>query len=79
MMEISKLGNQALRTVLVHGGRSVLRSAVNKDDPLSVWVNEIRERRGFNKTAVAVVMANPIENLRRTSLLNACEEDEQIA
>jgi acetylglutamate kinase len=68
MMEISKLGNQALRTVLVHGGRSVLRSAVNKDDPLSVWVNEIR-----------VVMANPIENLRRTSLLNACEEDEQIA
>jgi hypothetical protein len=48
MMEISKLGNQALRTVLVHGGRSVLRSAVNKDDPLSVWVNEIRERRSFN-------------------------------
>jgi transposase len=58
MLGISKRGNQALRTVLVHGGRSVVRSAVNKEDPLSVWVNQIRERRGFNKAAVAVANKN---------------------
>jgi transposase len=58
MMGISKRGNQALRTVLVHGGRSVVRTAVHKEDPLSTWVNQIRERRGFNKAAVAVANNN---------------------
>jgi hypothetical protein len=62
MMEISKLGNQALRTVLVHGGRSVLRSAVNKDDPLSVWVNEIRERRSFNKSSWRTLSRTCVEH-----------------
>lgn len=58
MLRISKRGNQALRTVLVHGGRSVVRAAANKDDPRSTWVNQIRERRGFNKAAVAVANKN---------------------
>ena len=58
LLWISKRGNQALRTLLVHGARSVVRTAVNKDDPRSAWVNQVRERRGFNRATVAVANKN---------------------
>jgi transposase len=54
LMGISKRGDQALRTLLVHGARSVVRTAPNKTDPKSTWVNQLRERRGFNRATVAV-------------------------
>jgi transposase len=50
--------NQHLRTLLVHGGRSVVRTAQRKSDPASEWVNELRERRGYNRAAVAVANKN---------------------
>jgi transposase len=58
LMGISKRGNQALRTVLVHGARSVVRTAPKKTDPKSVWVNQLRERRGFSRATVAVANKN---------------------
>jgi len=58
MMGISKRGSQHLRTVLVHGGRAVVRTATNKTDPLNQWVNQLRERRGYNRAAVAVANKN---------------------
>jgi transposase len=58
MMGISKRGSQHLRTLLVHGGRAVVRTATNKTDPLNQWVNQLRERRGYNRTAVAVANKN---------------------
>lgn len=58
MMGISKRGNQHLRTLLVHGARAVVRTAVNKGDALNAWVNELRERRGFNRATVAVANKN---------------------
>jgi transposase len=58
LMGISKRGSQPLRTLLVHGARSVVRTAVCKDDPLSAWVNGVRARRGFNKATVAVANKN---------------------
>ena len=58
LLGISKRGNQALRTLLVHGARSVVRTAVNKGDPRSAWVNQVRERRGFNRATVAVANKN---------------------
>lgn len=58
LMGISKRGSQPLRTLLVHGARSVVRTAVRKDDPLSAWVNGVRSRRGFNKATVAVANKN---------------------
>ena len=57
-MGISKRGSQHLRTLLVHGGRAVVRTARNKSDPLDQWVNQLHERRGYNRAAVAVANKN---------------------
>jgi len=56
LLGISKRGNKYLRKQLVHGARSVVLQAANKEDPLSRWINRIREERGWNKAVVA--MAN---------------------
>jgi|SRR5277367_5183298 len=48
MMGITKRGSQHLRTLLVHGARAVVRTAVRKTDSRSMWVNELRQRRGYN-------------------------------
>jgi len=58
LMGISKRGDQHLRTLLVHGARAVVRVAVNRTDPMSRWINELRERRGVNRTIVAVANKN---------------------
>jgi transposase len=58
LLGISKRGSQHLRTLLVHGGRSVVRTALRKSDPASEWVNELGERRGYNRAAVAVANKN---------------------
>jgi hypothetical protein len=48
-MGISKRGNQHLRSLLVHGARAVVRTAPRKTDLNNQWVNQLRERRGFNR------------------------------
>ncbi len=58
MMGISKRGSQHLRTLLVHGARAVVRTAVRKTDARSMWVNEVRLRRGYNRATVAVANKN---------------------
>ena len=54
LMGISKRGSQHLRALLVHGARAVVRTAPGKRDPANQWINQLRERRGFNRTTVAV-------------------------
>lgn len=51
---ISKRGDAYLRTLLIHGGRAVLRWASRKKQRLSVWGLEVKQRRGHNKAAVAL-------------------------
>jgi len=58
LMGISKRGNQHLRSLLVHGARAVVRTAFNKSDPHNQWVNQLRERRGYNRATVAVANKN---------------------
>jgi transposase len=58
LMSITKRGSQHLRTLLVHGARAVVRTAVRKTDTRSVWVNELRLRRGYNRATVAVANKN---------------------
>ena len=58
MMGISKRGSQHLRSLLVHGARAVVRTAPSKTDPNNTWVNQLRERRGFNRATVAVANKN---------------------
>lgn len=40
--------------MLIHGATAVLFRGSEKTDSLSVWVNRIREKRGFNRTVVAL-------------------------
>lgn len=54
LLGISKRGDRYLRSLLVHGARSVVRLAANKDDRLSRWINKIKAGRGFNKACVAL-------------------------
>lgn len=53
LLGISKRGEPYLRSLLVHGGRSALYAARNKDDRLSLWVKGIAARRHPNVAAVA--------------------------
>jgi transposase len=55
---ISKRGDKHLRTMLIHGARAVVRIAPTKTDYRHQWVQEVRERRGVNRTIVAVANKN---------------------
>jgi transposase len=55
---ISKRGNGYIRTLLIHGARTVLKNCTNKTDKLSLWLKALIERRGFNKAAVALANKN---------------------
>jgi transposase len=54
LLGISKRGDRYLRSLLVHGARSVASRAVGKEDRLSVWVTKLIAERGFNKAVVAL-------------------------
>jgi transposase len=54
LLGISKRGDRYLRSLLIHGARSVVIQATKKDDRLSRWINKIKATRGFNKAVVAL-------------------------
>lgn len=54
MGKITKRGDRYLRKQLIHGARTVVCHAKKKTDQLNVWINQLRERKSFNKTTVAV-------------------------
>lgn len=58
LMGISKRGDSYLRTLLIHGGRTVVRVAHKYTDRKSRWVSELDQRRGKNISAVAVANKN---------------------
>ena len=58
LLGISKRGSQHLRSLLVHGARTVVRTTARKTDPFNAWVNKLHERRGFNRATVAVANKN---------------------
>lgn len=56
LLAISKRGDAYLRTLLIHGARSVIKTASGKDDRLSQWIQALCTRR--NKNIAAVALAN---------------------
>lgn len=58
LLGISKRGNRYIRTLLIHGARAVLRTCQNKNDKLSLWLQDLMQRRGFNVAAVALANKN---------------------
>lgn len=55
---ITKRGNGYLRYLLVHGARSVVRTAGPKTDPRSRWLRTLKARAGHNRTTVALANKN---------------------
>ena len=51
---ISKNGDRYLRTLLIHGARTIVSRYKNMDDPLKQFAMKIKERRGKHKAYVAV-------------------------
>jgi transposase len=54
LLGISKRGNVYLRTLFIHGARSVLQRTEGKTDRFSLWAQALLARRGHNKACVAV-------------------------
>ena len=58
LLGISKRGDRYLRKLLIHGARATLRWVGTKVDSRSRWIRGLLERRGWNRTAVAVANKN---------------------
>lgn len=54
VLSITKNGDCELRTMLIHGARSVVRWAHKRDDAMGRWIMQLKARRGTNKTVVAL-------------------------
>ncbi len=57
LLGISKRGDTYLRTLLIHGARSVIHHASNKADPES-WLGKLKNRRNNNIAAVGLANKN---------------------
>ena len=58
LLGISKRGDSYRRKLLIHGARATLRWTKTKADRRSQWIRGLLERRGWNRTAVAVAHKN---------------------
>ena len=58
LLGISKRGDTYLRTLLIHGGRTVVRVAEKYQDKRNKWISQLDQRRGKNISAVAVANKN---------------------
>lgn len=54
LLNISKRGDRELRTLLIHGARTVLRWSDRRTDSMTRWARSVKERRGHNKAVVAL-------------------------
>ena len=71
LLGISKRGDTYLRTLMVHGARSALRTANSKDDGLSQWVVRLAERSHANVAAIA--LANKTARMAWAMLRNGTD------
>ena len=51
-------GDRYLRTLMIHGARAALTRAGSKQDPRSLWLGKLRNRRHANVAAVALANKN---------------------
>jgi transposase len=58
LLGISKRGDSYLRTLLVHGARSVVRYAEGKTNPAADWLKSLLARRNTNVAVVALANKN---------------------
>jgi transposase len=71
ILGISKRGDSYLRSLLIHGARSVIYASRNKEDRLSLWVTSLAERRHTNIAAAA--LANKTARIAWAMLRNGTD------
>ena len=77
LLGISKRGDVYLRTLLIHGARSVITHAKHKDDGLSRWVKDLGARRHTN--VVAVALANKTVRMAWAMMTKEVDYDPTLA
>lgn len=55
---ITKRGEIYLRTLLIQGAKSAVMTAHQRDDPISKWAYQLREKSGWQKAVVALANKN---------------------
>lgn len=58
LLGISKRGDRYLRTLLIHGARSVVYRCDKKQDARNRWLSDLKQRRGANRACVALANKN---------------------
>lgn len=56
--KITKRGDTYLRTLLIQGAKSVVLGAHKRDDPISRWARQLKEKSGWQKAVVALANKN---------------------
>jgi len=77
LLGISKRGDTYLRTLLIHGARSVVSTAKGKEDRLSQWVRRIAQDRHPNVAAVA--LANKTARIAWAMMKNGADYQPNLA
>lgn len=55
---ITKRGDMYLRMLLIQGAKSAVMNAHKRDDPISRWAHQLREKSGWQKAVVALANKN---------------------
>ncbi|MEE9265130.1 MAG: IS110 family transposase [Gammaproteobacteria bacterium] len=74
---LSKEGDRYLRCILIHGARAVVSQAKRRDDRLSLWVTDLKERSHMNVAAVA--LANKTVRVAWSMLRNGTDYEPELA
>jgi len=77
LMGITKQGDPYLRGILIHGARSAVSHAHRKEDRLSRWATELKERSHMNVAAVA--LANKTVRVAWAMLRNGTDYEPELA
>ena len=77
LLGITKRGDPYLRSILIHGARSVVSTAHRKEDRLSRWVSQLKERSHTNVAAVA--LANKTVRIAWAMLANGTDYEPEFA
>jgi transposase len=73
LLGITKRGDAYLRCLLVHGARSAVRTAKDKEDRLSRWIINLQSRRQAN--VVAIAMANKMARMAWAMMTKGVDYD----
>jgi len=77
LMSMTKQGDRYLRSILIQGARAVVTQAGKRDDRLSVWVTQLKERSHMNVATVA--LANKTVRVAWAMLREGTDYDPELA